>query len=146
MMPRRYRWTGALALLAAIGLGCAEGTDTGAPADVAPTPEVIDATPAPAGDATTPAEGEATTTPTEGAAADVKLSEEEIAQIEKLPAEDQVLALAQKICPASGEPLGSMGVPIKVMAKGEPVFVCCKGCVQEVEENPDTYLAKLGKK
>ncbi len=39
-------------------------------------------------------------------------------QIEKnlanLSAEDRALAMKQKDCPVSGEPLGSMGEPIKI--------------------------------
>lgn len=36
---------------------------------------------------------------------------------------------AQKICPVSGEELGSMGEPVLVKtSEGEEVFLCCKGC------------------
>ncbi|HMP06478.1 MAG TPA: hypothetical protein PJ982_09030, partial [Lacipirellulaceae bacterium] len=35
-------------------------------------------------------------------------------QIDRLPEEDRELAAAQGVCPVTGEPLGSMGVPIKV--------------------------------
>jgi hypothetical protein len=28
------------------------------------------------------------------------------------------------------------------MLKGQPVFVCCKGCVEDAQENPDQTLAK----
>ncbi len=36
---------------------------------------------------------------------------------------------AQKICPVSGNELGSMGEPVSVKtAEGEEVFLCCKGC------------------
>lgn len=48
---------------------------------------------------------------------------------------------AQKLCPVMNEPLMSMGGAWKVYAKGQPVFVCCKGCIQKVERNPDFYLA-----
>ena len=57
------------------------------------------------------------------------------------------LALEQKICPLSGEPLGSMGVPIKVESKGHTLFICCAGCEGPVKKDPEKYLAKLkGKK
>lgn len=36
----------------------------------------------------------------------------------------------QKICPVSGQALGSMGDPIKVTAKGRSIFLCCSGCVK----------------
>ncbi|MSR55299.1 MAG: efflux RND transporter periplasmic adaptor subunit [Gemmataceae bacterium] len=56
---------------------------------------------------------------------------------------DRLLAEAQKICPVADEPLGSMGVPIKMMVKGQPVFVCCKGCDDQVLEKPDEILRKV---
>jgi hypothetical protein len=63
--------------------------------------------------------------------------------IAQLPPQDAKLALAQGICPVGGEPLGSMGVPVKMMVKGQPVFLCCKGCEAEVNEHPDEVLNKL---
>lgn len=64
-------------------------------------------------------------------------------KIDLLAIQDRPLALAQAICPVSDEPLGSMGVPIKVATPGGPVFVCCRGCTAEVEEHPDKYLEKV---
>ena len=43
---------------------------------------------------------------------------------------DQLRAAVQKICPVSGQKLGSMGTPIKVQTGKETVFLCCKGCMQ----------------
>lgn len=60
-----------------------------------------------------------------------------------LSAEDQKLAIAQKVCPVSGEPLGSMGTPIKVTVGDESAFVCCDGCVEELKKNFDKLTAKL---
>jgi hypothetical protein len=65
------------------------------------------------------------------------------AALDKLSPEDRALAEQQKVCPDSGEPLGSMGTPIKVMVKGQPVFVCCKGCEKGVLEDPDATLEKV---
>ena len=31
------------------------------------------------------------------------------------------------------------------MCKGQPVFVCCKGCAAEAKSNPDQTLAKAQK-
>ena len=45
----------------------------------------------------------------------------------------------QKVCPVTGEELGSMGEPIPVMAKGQRIFVCCRSCVAAVKRNPDEY-------
>jgi YHS domain-containing protein len=55
---------------------------------------------------------------------------------------DAAAVANQKLCPVMNESLTSMGGAWKVYAKGQPVFVCCKGCIQKVERNPDFYLAK----
>ena len=59
---------------------------------------------------------------------------------------DRTAALAQKVCPVSGEALGAMGAPIKVTVKGRDVFLCCESCREKLEANPDEYLAKLDAK
>lgn len=41
---------------------------------------------------------------------------------------DQLKIAAQKICPVSGKPLGSMGTPLKTKIGDEELFLCCKGC------------------
>jgi YHS domain-containing protein len=56
---------------------------------------------------------------------------------------DRDLAAKQKICPVTGEPLGSMGTPMRVVLGGKTVFLCCKGCEPELRQNPAKYLAKL---
>lgn len=56
---------------------------------------------------------------------------------------DRAAALAQKVCPVSGEPLGEMGPPVKVTVKGRDVYLCCENCRKELEAKPDEYLAKL---
>lgn len=61
----------------------------------------------------------------------------------KLSPDDQALADAQGYCVETGEPLGSMGTPIKLTIKGQPVFICCKGCQKDAEEHPDQTLAKV---
>jgi hypothetical protein len=60
-----------------------------------------------------------------------------------LSPDDQALADLQKLCPVSGEELGSMGVPVKLIVKGEPVFICCTGCEKKLNADPDKYLAKV---
>lgn len=88
----------------------------------------------------------ATSTP---ASHDAKESAEPNAEITealaKLSAEERALAEKQKICPVSGEPLGTMGTPKKIDVKGQPVFICCDGCEEKLLANPDEYLAKLNK-
>ena len=58
--------------------------------------------------------------------------------------EDQALADLQKVCPVSGEELGGdMGPPVKLVVKGEPIFICCKACEKKINADPDKYLAKV---
>lgn len=61
----------------------------------------------------------------------------------RLSPADRQAAARQRTCPVTGEPLGSMGVPIKVRVKGQDVFVCCAGCKDAVLDEPDKFLAKL---
>jgi len=70
-------------------------------------------------------------------------SAEDRRNIAKLPQADRELALAQRICPISGEPLGSMGVPVKITLKDRPVLLCCTGCVDQAKKSPDKVLSKL---
>jgi hypothetical protein len=62
-----------------------------------------------------------------------------------LSAEDRALIEKQKVCPVSGGALGSMGDPVKVVVKGQTVFLCCSGCEEAIKKDPDKYLAKLKK-
>jgi len=65
--------------------------------------------------------------------------------LSQLSAADRGLAEKQRVCPVSGQPLGSMGKPYKVTVNGQEVFLCCQGCEGEIKENPEKYLAKLPK-
>ena len=65
------------------------------------------------------------------------------AALAKLSPADRTLAEAQALCPVADEPLGSMGVPIKLSVKGQPVFICCKGCKKDAEKDADETLKKV---
>jgi YHS domain-containing protein len=58
---------------------------------------------------------------------------------------DRKLVEKQKICPVSGQRLGSMGAPFKLTYKDRVVFLCCEGCKEDFEKEPEKYLAKLDK-
>lgn len=49
----------------------------------------------------------------------------------------------QKVCPVSGEQLGSMGDPIAVTVGEQDLYVCCQGCVAAVKADPEKYLAMV---
>jgi Cu(I)/Ag(I) efflux system membrane fusion protein len=76
-------------------------------------------------------------TPEDGKEADIR------ANLDRLPKEDRPLAEAQKYCPETDKRLGSMGVPVKVLVDGQPVFVCCKGCRDDALAAPKKTLAKV---
>ncbi len=78
-----------------------------------------------------------------GAEMDADAEAEILASIQQLPAGDRQLARAQRVCPVTGAPLGSMGVPVKIMLRGRPVFLCCQGCAGEAKRDPDETLKKL---
>lgn len=59
-----------------------------------------------------------------------------------LSATDKSLVAAQGYCVVSEEALGSMGVPLKILAKDQPVFVCCKACEKTVRDKPEEMLVK----
>ena len=83
--------------------------------------------------------------PPKGASAE-KFSAEEVAEIKKLPADEQPVAMAQLMCPVSDQHLGSMGKPLKETADGKTAYLCCDGCEEKFKADPAKYLAKLEKK
>lgn len=113
-MSLRIMWVAPFAML----LGCAGGTDK---------------TPAPK-----------TQKPTAATKADTSTDDDVKAERAKLSPEDRALVEAQEWCVISNdERLGSMGAPVKLMIKGQPVFLCCKGCQKKAEADSDKTLAKL---
>jgi hypothetical protein len=68
------------------------------------------------------------------------------AAMAKLSPDDRRLAEAQVFCAIDQEsPLGSMGPIFKEMIQGQPVFLCCKGCVTEARTHPEQTLTMLQK-
>jgi uncharacterized protein (TIGR03000 family) len=61
----------------------------------------------------------------------------------RLSTEDRKLAEAQSVCPISGDPLGALGVPIKITLKGQPVLLCCKDCIEKAKVNSDKTLGRV---
>lgn len=61
------------------------------------------------------------------------------------PTPEQVAAatpVGNRICPVSGDSLGSMGAPLHVVYKGKLVGLCCNGCPGAFGKDPDAMLAK----
>ncbi len=60
----------------------------------------------------------------------------------------EMLAIhVQGICPVMGEPLGSMGQPVKVQMGDQFAYLCCKGCVgkQACAEHWETIQTRMAK-
>jgi hypothetical protein len=53
---------------------------------------------------------------------------------------DKAAIATHKVCKVSGEPLDSMGGPLKVTLGDRSTFVCCKACVDKIKADPDRYL------
>ena len=49
----------------------------------------------------------------------------------------------KKTCIVSGNKLGSMGIPVRMVREGQEIKFCCKPCVKKFNTNPGKYLAKL---
>lgn len=61
----------------------------------------------------------------------------------ELSTDDRTAAEKQRVCPVSGDVLGSSGKPVKVTVKGKTVYLCCSDCEEAIKKDPDKYLAKL---
>ena len=60
--------------------------------------------------------------------------------VTKATKDDAKAVAALKNCPVSKEDLGSMGGPLKVTRGDKSTFICCKGCLKEIQANPDKFL------
>lgn len=66
------------------------------------------------------------------------------ANLDKLKPDDRNLAKEQGFCAVETKnPLGSMGVPYKVVIKDQPVFLCCDGCETRAKAHADRTLARV---
>jgi hypothetical protein len=90
-------------------------------------------------------EKDAAVAPGEMPAADAGASAIEKA-LASLSAEDRELVVMMGDCPVSGEPLGSMGTPLKVTKGDRSLFICCESCRELAEKNFDDYIAKIDAK
>jgi YHS domain-containing protein len=49
-------------------------------------------------------------------------------------------------CIVSGEELGSMGDPVRIVHEGQEIKFCCKACVAKFKEDPAKYLQMIHEK
>ena len=85
-----------------------------------------------------------TRSPTTGAVTAAPAGDDVAAERAKLSPNDRAAVDAQEWCAINAdERLGSMGPPVKVMVKDQPVYLCCKGCQKEALAEPDKTLAAV---
>jgi len=48
-----------------------------------------------------------------------------------------------KTCVVSGEELGKMGEPFRLVHKGQEIKLCCKGCEKDFNKEPEKFLQKI---
>ena len=72
-----------------------------------------------------------------------ELSDGDVKNIRQLRKVDCPTAMFQRVCPVTGAPLGSMGVPIKITLRGKTLYLCCKGCIAKARRAPVETLKKL---
>jgi uncharacterized protein (TIGR03000 family) len=66
------------------------------------------------------------------------------ANLARMSNEDRKLAFEQKFCAVQNRiRLGSMGTPMKITLKGQPVFLCCGACAKTAESNADKTLENV---
>ena len=60
----------------------------------------------------------------------------------ELDPSDQARIARQRVCPVTGAELDSMGGPVKVLVGGQPLYLCCKGCLSKVKNAPEKFVQK----
>ncbi|HVT27011.1 MAG TPA: efflux RND transporter periplasmic adaptor subunit, partial [Lacipirellulaceae bacterium] len=68
-----------------------------------------------------------------------------IAKVKRGPksTDDASLIAYQQVCPVTGNKLGAMGPPAKVVLGKQTVFLCCPLCEPKLRGNPEKYLKKI---
>jgi len=56
---------------------------------------------------------------------------------------ETVAAYPFDVCVVSGEKLGSMGEPIRIVYQSQEIKFCCKDCVKEFEASPEEFMVKI---
>ncbi len=49
-------------------------------------------------------------------------------------------------CIISGDKLGEMGKPYVFVRNGQQVKLCCDGCLEDFDKDPDKYLKEIAAK
>lgn len=128
---RMYLAISTVFLLAAISAGCqGTGCQGGACHEVGSSTD-------PAYSLNHRSSGPMPTTVSEGAARGAVPATPTTPSPSRLPELNQT---TQQLCPVTGAKLGSMGEPVAVVIGGQTVYVCCTGCVEKVEQDPEKYL------
>jgi Cu+-exporting ATPase len=58
------------------------------------------------------------------------------------PTDEPKKAVTNKLCPVSGGPVSEK---YRAEYKGQYVYVCCEGCLNEFKADPEKFVAKMSK-
>ena len=71
------------------------------------------------------------------------VSADKVQKAEKAKADAGVLPYPLDKCLVTGEKLGSMGEPVKLVYEGREIKFCCSGCPDKFKADPKKYLKAL---
>ena len=60
-----------------------------------------------------------------------------------LTSADSEAIARQHVCPVTGIELGRQGPPVKVLVGRQPLYLCCRGCIPELENHPESYVTRV---
>lgn len=69
------------------------------------------------------------------------VSRRPVVTVSRVTNADRAEIARQKVCPITHQPLGAHGPPLRVTVDGQNLYVCCEGCVGEVQKDPGFYVA-----
>lgn len=84
--------------------------------------------------------GVAVTAPLQGLAESTKPASPAESKPKAKPKKPSVKAVNNAHCPVTGSAIGSMGEGTSATYKGYKVSLCCNGCANKFNANPDAYL------
>ena len=58
-------------------------------------------------------------------------------------ADEPAVSYPLDVCLVSGEKLGGMGEPVRIVHEGREIKFCCESCEPKFKKSPEKYLAKL---
>ncbi|HQP09860.1 MAG TPA: YHS domain-containing protein [Candidatus Omnitrophota bacterium] len=80
---------------------------------------------------------------TDPAAESVVAAPEAVAQEAVKSLDASAVNVGNKICPVSGQEIGAMGEAVTVEYEGKVYNLCCAGCLEAFNNDPQKYIAAV---